>query len=271
MNSLQQRSITAVFFVIAMIGGTLWHSNSYLLLYSIIAVLSIWEFLHISLDKDRVYQIPGLLISLIPVFLSGYAILFDMPAIENFSLPAIGGSLFVLFLLSLAYKENNPFVPIAQIALSTIYIGWPMSLALKIAFLNGSFTPWILLGVIFIIWMNDSGAYMVGSQIGKTPFAKRISPNKTWEGTVGGWVVSVITAIILSYTIGILPLWTWIALGLTVAVLGALGDLVESMLKRNYGVKDSGNLLPGHGGFLDRFDSFIFVMPFVYFLLHFEF
>lgn len=266
MSSFQQRAITAFFFVIAMIGGTLWHSNSYILLYSIIAILSAWEFLRIALGEHKTYQIPGLITALIPIAMVVGSMYFNLPDIATISV--VGGALFLIFLASLGYTKGNPFAPIAQIALATIYIGWPMSLAIKIGFMQGSFTPWILLGVIFIIWMNDSGAYMVGSRIGKTAFAKRISPNKTWEGTVGGWVVSVGTAALLSHFVGILPLSTWLIIGITVAILGALGDLVESMLKRNFGIKDSGTLLPGHGGFLDRFDSFIFVMPFVYFILY---
>ncbi len=110
-------------------------------------------------------------------------------------------------------------------------------------------------------------AYFVGSQLGRRKLFERISPKKTWEGTIGGGLCTVLIAWGLSFLIDDFTVTQWIALGAVAAVFGTLGDLVESMLKRSVGVKDSGNLLPGHGGLLDRFDAFIFALPFYWLTL----
>ena len=129
------------------------------------------------------------------------------------------------------------------------------------------FSPNIVAGILFLTWANDSFAYIVGSKIGKTPFFLRISPKKTWEGTIGGAVFCMLTAGIIAQFFTQLSLLDWLVVGAIVAVFGTIGDLVESLLKRSVGVKDSGSFMPGHGGFLDRFDAFIFCIPFVYFYL----
>ena len=118
-------------------------------------------------------------------------------------------------------------------------------------------------------WVNDSGAYVVGSLIGKTPLYPRISPNKTWEGTLGGVFFCLVTGYIFSLYYTMLSTVDWMVLGAITAIFGSLGDLIESMLKRSVDKKDSGNLLPGHGGMLDRFDAFIFLLPFAAAYLYF--
>ena len=129
------------------------------------------------------------------------------------------------------------------------------------------FTPNIVAGMLFLTWANDSFAYIIGSKIGKTPFFLRISPKKTWEGTIGGAVMCLLTSAIIAQFFTQLSLTNWVIIGAIIAVFGTIGDLVESLLKRSVGVKDSGSFMPGHGGFLDRFDAFIFCIPFVYFYL----
>ena len=113
-----------------------------------------------------------------------------------------------------------------------------------------------------LTWGNDTGAYLIGSVIGKTPLFPRISPKKTWEGSLGGVAVTFIIAWLLSIYTQELTLQTWLVLAGIVSVFGSTGDLIESMLKRSLGVKDSGTIMPGHGGFLDRFDAFMYMIPF---------
>jgi phosphatidate cytidylyltransferase len=122
-----------------------------------------------------------------------------------------------------------------------------------------------------LTWSNDTWAYLIGSKIGKTPLLPRISPKKTWEGTISGFIGCVLTGILIHYTFNTkqLSLTDWLILGGIVGILGTIGDLIESMLKRSVGVKDSGSFMPGHGGFLDRFDAFLFVIPFVMIYLFF--
>jgi phosphatidate cytidylyltransferase len=122
----------------------------------------------------------------------------------------------------------------------------------------------VLFGFFLILWLNDTAAYLVGSAIGKHRLFERISPKKSWEGSVGGAVFALFTAWLLSGYFSAILLWQWLVMAIIIVILGTLGDLVESMLKRNLGIKDSGNILPGHGGMLDRFDAVLLSAPVVY-------
>jgi len=126
------------------------------------------------------------------------------------------------------------------------------------------FSPGIILGFFFLLWANDTGAYLTGILVGKHRLLERISPKKTWEGFFGGLITSVAVAWLLSGWLGEVTASGWIIIAVIVSVAGTYGDLAESMLKRSTGVKDSGTIMPGHGGFLDRFDSAIISFPLVY-------
>jgi phosphatidate cytidylyltransferase len=193
-------------------------------------------------------------------------------------------SLFLI--LELFTVSEKPFHNIGTLLVSIFYIGSPFALLQGINYHNkaggwtaypplsalpqanndivADFTPYIVAGMLFLTWANDSFAYIIGSRIGKTPLFPRISPKKTWEGTIGGGLMCMVTAGIIGLFFKELSTLNWVVIGGIVAVFGTLGDLVESMLKRSVGVKDSGSIMPGHGGFLDRFDAFMFVIPFVY-------
>jgi phosphatidate cytidylyltransferase len=130
--------------------------------------------------------------------------------------------------------------------------------------------PALVFGLLLLVWASDSFAYLIGSRIGKTKLFPRISPGKTWEGTLGGILGAVTAAFVLHYLFPTeLTLNTWLGLSLIAVVFGTLGDLIESMLKRSLNVKDSGNLMPGHGGMLDRFDAFMFFVPWAVLFLSF--
>ncbi|MBL7931944.1 MAG: phosphatidate cytidylyltransferase, partial [Bacteroidia bacterium] len=131
----------------------------------------------------------------------------------------------------------------------------------------GAYNPNILLGVILLIWSNDTFAYLGGSVFGKNKMIERVSPGKTWEGTIFGVILTIGSGYIIGNNILSENQSVWLVLGLVVPVFATIGDLIESMLKRQAGVKDSGNIMPGHGGVLDRFDSLIFVSPFVFLLM----
>lgn len=169
---------------------------------------------------------------------------------------------FLAFIYELFSGSARPFQNVGFIVLGMIYIGAPFALLSFIAFDGEKFNSWVVLGLLLLTWMNDTGAYLVGSNFGKHLLFPQVSPKKTWEGTIGGVVITFITAALFSHFTGEMRLFDWMILAAIVATFGTLGDLVESMLKRSVGVKDSGNLLPGHGGVLDRFDAFIFVLPF---------
>lgn len=123
------------------------------------------------------------------------------------------------------------------------------------------YNPILPLSIFIFTWINDTGAYCTGMLFGKHRLFERISPKKSWEGSIGGGVFSIIAAIVMAHYFPFMPISTWIGLALTVVIFGTLGDLTESLLKRTIGIKDSGNILPGHGGMLDRFDSTLMAVP----------
>ena len=165
-------------------------------------------------------------------------------------------------------KKINPSQYKAKSLLGLLYITLPVFLMIYMRIDNSSgkednFLKIIPCGIIFSIWINDTMAYIVGSFIGKNPLSK-ISPKKTWEGTIGGIILCVIVIALIGNATGYYTLQDWIAISLCCGIFGTLGDLLESKIKRMASVKDSGSLMPGHGGFLDRFDSFLVATPFVF-------
>ena len=182
----------------------------------------------------------------------------------------------VVYLLvsELYLKQTNPINNWAYTMLSQMYIALPFSMINVLAFRStpdGNVTfEWLLpLSLFIFLWTNDTGAYCSGSLLGRHKLFPRISPGKSWEGSIGGAVFVIIAAAIIYFlnvgqTDGLvagMPLWQWLGLGLVVVVFGTWGDLVESLFKRTLGIKDSGNILPGHGGMLDRFDSSLMAIP----------
>ncbi|MFN6946864.1 MAG: phosphatidate cytidylyltransferase [Cytophagaceae bacterium] len=170
---------------------------------------------------------------------------------------------FFLFIIELFLKNEKPFQNIAYTFLGVIYIVFPLSLLNVPAFIEGEYTYKYILSVIIMIWANDTGAYIAGRALGKRKLFQRISPKKTWEGTIGGALLAVAVAVGASYLFTGISIINWILLALIIVVFGSLGDLVESMFKRSLDIKDSGGMIPGHGGFLDRFDSLLIAAPFI--------
>ncbi len=169
---------------------------------------------------------------------------------------------FLSFIIEL-FRKNNNLKNLAVEIMGVFYVAVPFVLTNFIVFLNGKFDYVFLLIILGTIWMNDIFAYFVGSLVGKRKVFSKISPNKTLEGTIGGFVSAMVFGIIILSSFNYFTMPDRIALSLLIAANSFLGDLVESKFKRNVNVKDSGNIMPGHGGLLDRFDSFMFVMIFV--------
>lgn len=269
-QGLLQRAVTAVIFVAIMLGGLYISSYSFIALFALITALCLWEFYGMVLEHQdsRAFaarKFIGLGLGLTPFVVVSLLQLGMLTstreliiAIAIFSSPFI----FLLFIYELYAKAQRPFTNIAFLYLGVLYIGLPMALLTIVAFEGQVFYANTIFGLLLLSWLNDTGAYLVGSMIGKTKLFPRISPNKTWEGSLGGVVLTLVVSYILSVFFDELRTLDWLVLGLIVSVFGSIGDLVESMLKRSVGVKDSGNILPGHGGILDRFDAFIFLVPF---------
>jgi phosphatidate cytidylyltransferase len=181
----------------------------------------------------------------------------------------------LIMIIELYRKQQKPFESLAHTFFSVVYTGIPFSLFPFSAFSrtgldsllphgNIIFSPGIIVGFFILLWANDTGAYLTGISFGRHRLMERISPKKSWEGFFGGAVIAIVAAWLLSGWLGVVDTTGWIIIAVIISLAGTYGDLIESMLKRSLGVKDSGSIMPGHGGFLDRFDSTIISFPLVY-------
>jgi phosphatidate cytidylyltransferase len=159
--------------------------------------------------------------------------------------------------------ERKPFTNIAFTFLGVIYVAVPFSLLHVFILRNGVYSYQILLGCLFLLWASDTGAYFAGVRYGKTKLFERVSPKKSWEGSMGGALAALMMAFVLAFVFQDLPPWQWHVIAVIIVVAGTYGDLVESLFKRSIAIKDSGSSLPGHGGFLDRFDGLLLSAPFI--------
>ncbi|MCB0570994.1 MAG: phosphatidate cytidylyltransferase [Phaeodactylibacter sp.] len=269
MNALLRRGATALIFVAAMLGGIYGGRHAFVLLFALITGLCLWEFFNIVLlrnqKRDLIRRWLGIILGMVPYLLASVVQLDLVQQKESFI--AIASLLFFpvifsAFIYELYSKAEQPFANVAFIVLGMAYIGVPFALLEFIAFEDGQFHANTVFGLLAMTWVNDTGAYLVGSRFGKTLLFPRISPKKTWEGAAGAAILTLLAAVLIHQWLGSLRLIDWLALATIVVLFGSLGDLVESMLKRSAKLKDSGTILPGHGGLLDRFDGFIFLLPF---------
>lgn len=266
-----------------MVGGVYGGRDWFFLLFGVITTGCLWELSSLLLDPGERYfqarRILGCLAGLWPVLWWCTDILYHgscasctpdafrqnhWEAQIRLGAFILGGealfiSLFLLF--ELVGAAQKPFNNLGHLLTGLFYIAMPVLFLVSIATPAGAYQPNRVFGLLWLVWTNDTLAYLIGSQIGKTKLFERISPKKTWEGTLGGVIGTILMAWGLAHGVPDFNLGQWLALGAVVSVFGTLGDLVESMLKRSVGVKDSGNLFPGHGGFLDRFDAFLFMLP----------
>jgi len=273
MRTFWIRSASAVVYVILFLGtmySGLWLENpvagnfifgSFLLFVTIGCSYEFFRMMRLQGACPSEYMgyfyavLPLLLVMFLPLMgLRGFAVTLAaftlFPAL--FALAAI---------LQLWHHGDQPFRDAAYTLVPLLYIALPLSLMMEV---QGDHGTHVLFLLVALVWVNDSGAYIGGSLIGKHKMWVRHSPGKTWEGTAFGMAVAVATAIFVGPLLSDIAWYHWLVLGFICSVVGTLGDLVESMLKRSVGVKDSGNVMPGHGGFLDRFDSLLVIMPFAY-------
>lgn len=265
MNNLATRSLTAVFFVIIMVGSALLGQTVFSVLLFSITILSLNEFISI-VSNDKVQ--PALWPTIVAGGITYVAFATNaMGIVSAQGLLAVLPVVFLLFVIELWRNKKNPFTNVAMSLLGITYIAVPFGLLMYLfdpLVLSGPLHYGVVLGFLLIIWLNDTGAYFVGSLIGKNKLFERISPGKTWEGSIGGLIFALLTAWGLSLIFRQLDVLHWMTLALVIITFGTLGDLVESMLKRSLGIKDSGTIMPGHGGLLDRFDAVLLSAPFVF-------
>lgn len=265
-NNFIQRAITGTIFIAVLIGGIVSGPIPFTILFSLISALTIYEFGTI-IGKSGEVQINKSITILAGIFLFiGFGYLGVAPGKNEILIPYLFLIIY-LFVSELYLKKKNPVHNWAYAMMSQIYIALPFALLNVLAYHTSSdgsiseYNPILPLSIFIFNWVNDTGAYCTGMLFGKHRLFERISPKKSWEGSIGGDVFSIIAAIAMAHFFPFMSTATWIGLGLTVVIFGTWGDLTESLLKRTLGIKDSGNILPGHGGMLDRFDSTILAVP----------
>ena len=259
------RAISGLFFIAIVIGAVMWSYWSNAILFGTIAVLCGYEFYHL-----RKSLFPGLkLFSIILAILISYAspligiyLHWNIILTSAFFLPAL---VLILIITDLFTADQTGFPNITNGLFAAFYIGIPFMIL--ILFVKGDFhgkliyDPSLLISFFIVLWSNDTFAYLVGKLIGKNKLWERISPKKTWEGFFGGLIFAVLASIVCAYYFSYDITFKVFVFGITVSIFATLGDLSESLLKRQAGVKDSGNLIPGHGGIMDRFDGVLLSTP----------
>ena len=265
-NNFIQRAVTGALFVVVLVGCILYSPLSFGILFTFISALSVHEFTRLVNQGGEV-QTNKTICAL------GGAYLFL--AFMAFCTSGTGAAVFLPYLALLLYlmitelylKKKNPLGNWAFSMLSQLYVALPFALLNVLAFQNNpevgsvTFNPILPLSLFVFIWLSDTGAYCVGSLLGKHRLFERISPKKSWEGSIGGAVFSIASSFAFAHFFPFMPMWQWAGLAVVVVIFGTWGDLTESLMKRQLGIKDSGNILPGHGGMLDRFDSALMAIP----------
>lgn len=258
---MKQRVITAVIALIIFLPLLYLGGLPFDILVTLMGIVAMSEFLimkkKLLVSFEAIVSFLLMLSILLPVFWAGF-----------WTQDTLGGNFYLLALVMLVYtvisKNRFSFDDAGVLLLGGLYAG----LGFRFMMLARAESLWMMLYALLIVWVTDSGAYLIGRKIGKNKLAPHISPNKTWEGSIGGSLSAVVIVgaylyfvqAAFPYSFSTMLLWT-----LVFSVGGQLGDLIESAFKRHYGVKDSGKILPGHGGILDRFDSLLFVLPLMHF------
>lgn len=270
MKNFIVRTITAVFFVAAIVSCFL-RPEAMILLFGLVTGMTIWEFTGLVNEREDVN---------VNQMISTVAGVYLFLAMAGYNSGLTPAAVFIPYLVTLIYlmvaelylKQPDSVNDWAYTMMSQLYIALPFSLLSVLAFQSDNtgihYTWTVPLSVFIFLWINDTGAYLCGSLFGKHKLFPRISPGKSWEGSIGGGILVILVAVLvwyLSEQYGENPLGLsaieWAGLGLTVVIFGTWGDLVESLFKRTLGIKDSGHILPGHGGMLDRFDSSLMAIP----------
>ena len=265
-SNFLQRAITGVIFVAVLVGCILGGPISFTILFALISALTINEFGNIvnRMEHTHMNKPISILAGLFLFLCFGY--IGVVPGANEIFIPYLFLILY-LFISELYKKQPNPLNNWAYAMMSQIYIALSFALLNVLAYHSSAtesvsqYNPILPLSIFIFNWVNDTGAYCTGMLFGKHRLFERISPKKSWEGSIGGAVFSIIAAIVLAHFFTFLSTGVWIGLGLTVVVFGTWGDLTESLMKRTLGIKDSSNILPGHGGMLDRFDSTLMAVP----------
>lgn len=271
MKDLQIRTLWGILFVAVLTSAILFGPYTFALLFLLLSVFILKEFYSLAVQSGFSPQIfPGLLTGGLIFILS---FLVANNTITSKSLLAFLTILFLFPVYELFRKTETPIVNIAITGFGILYVSVPLSILNFFVFpADKGITGYdfsLLISLFIFIWASDSGAYLFGVKFGRHRLFERISPKKSWEGFIGGLITSIVAAWILSSLFRQYSFSFMMIIATATVVAGTLGDLVESMIKRSVGVKDSGRFMPGHGGLLDRFDSLLLASPVIFFILQF--
>lgn len=273
MNTFFRRTLTGAWIVIFVMGGFWLHPISFFIAGLILLSGAQYEYFQMIRSTGAAPQIGIGMFTGITAYVISTLIAAGL--IPKNSFLVLIPLMILIMVIELYRKQEKPFDSLAHTFFSVLYTAVPFSMFPFSAFgrtgLNSIlphssiiFSPGIVIGFFILIWANDTGAYLSGMTLGRHKLMERISPKKTWEGFFGGMLIAAIIAWFLSGWLGVVGNFHWVIISVIISIAGTYGDLVESMLKRSTGFKDSGTILPGHGGFLDRFDSAIISFPLVY-------
>ncbi len=267
MSNFWIRTLSGALYVAIVIGSISFGMKLFIPVFALICVIGLWEFLDNSLDnKATGHKLIGTAAGTILYLIVAYSMVQENYLLNY--LPYLFLLTPALLIAGLFSPSEEQFRRTAKVVLGILYVAFPLSLLAGIDGLGipgSGMSP--LLGVFILFWCNDTGAYLSGRAFGKRALFPQVSPKKTWEGLIGGIILCLVAAFVISKFALSLGLKEWMITGVIVAIFGTLGDLVESMWKRKLGIKDSGKLMPGHGGMLDRFDGFFIAIPFLYYYL----
>ena len=259
------RALTGIIFIGVIIGSLLWSVHAVTIIFSAFMILGVCEFYGLFKKHEKIEVSPGLGL--------GLALAISALAIASFyklvplMLPMVAllPIIFIGLVSEIWRKKKEPILNSAILLLGLIYVVLPFLVLIGVHAEVSKYPTVgfpIILGMFFLIWTNDTFAYLSGKAFGKTKLIERVSPNKTWEGTIGGIFITLVVGGVLGYFND--NFLFWIPAAAIIAPCALIGDLFESVLKRNLGIKDSGNILPGHGGILDRFDATLMAVPFFF-------
>ncbi len=264
LSNLQQRVIAAIIAIPFLLFCILYNDYTFLVLFLVIGVLAQLEFYKLvgSISDNLPLTFYGTFCGVVMHVLTFFIEKGDLAYQYYYVLSPL--LTFIFFIKLYKSKDEKPFKNIAYTFLGIIYVALPFTLLTVLAYIkNDTYDPNIVLGCLFLLWASDSGAYFAGTKFGKTKLFERVSPKKSWEGSLGGMIAAMVVATIISKYYTNYSAFHWYVIGVIIVVAGTYGDLVESLFKRSINIKDSADTIPGHGGFLDRFDGLLLSIPFI--------